>query len=61
MQHTADAGNISVWTDFVVDPVVWCLSQSPGWTSHGPMTRNARDMSGAICHADAHYPVMQSP
>ena len=56
MQHTADAGNISVWLDLVDDPVVWCPSQSPGWTSHGPMTRNARVMSGAIFHADTHYP-----
>ena len=42
MQHTADAGNISVWSDLVDD-----------WTSHDPMTRNARVMSGAI---DTHYP-----
>ena len=58
MQHTADAGNISVWSDFVDDPVVRCPGQSPGWTSHGPMTRNARVMSGAICHADTHYSMM---
>ena len=61
MQHTDEAGNISVWSDFVDDPVVWCPSESPGWTYHGPMTRNAHVMSGAIYHANTHYYVMQSP
>ena len=32
------------------------IQSNPGWTSHGPMARNARVMSGAICHADTHYP-----
>ena len=40
------------------DLVMWWLSQSPGWTSHGPMTRNAWVMSGTISHAGTHYSLM---
>ena len=38
--------------------VMWWLSQSPGWTSHGPMTRNSWVMSGTISHAGTHYSLM---
>ena len=56
-QHiaAADAGNISVWTDLVDDPVMWCPSQSPGWTYHGPTTRNA--LVSVLCHLWCGYPL----
>ena len=55
MQHTTDAGNISVWTDFADDPAVRCPSQSPDWTFHGPMTRNA--WVCALCLLPCGYPL----
>ena len=43
---------------YIDDLVMWWLSQSPGWTSHGPVTRNAWVMSGTISHAGTHYSLM---
>ena len=58
MQHTADAGNISVWSDMWMTLLFDGSAKVQAGHPHGPMTRNAWVMSGTISHTGTHCSLM---